>query len=953
MNKPRILIIVFLIALSICALANMSAEAQSSTLSQFVFSTVSNSQTAGKAFSITITAKSSTGNTVTSYTGTNTLTVSSGTITPTSTGAFTAGVWTGQVTLSQAGTGISISTSGGGKSGKSNSFTVNPGALDHFIFNSIATQTVGTAFSITVTAKDLNENTVTSYTGTNTLSASSGTISPTSTSKFTSGIWTGSVTLSVSGSEISIGTFGSSKFGRSNYFTVNAIVLDHFIFNTISSPQTAGSAFTTTITAKASNGNTVTSYTGRPTLSASTGTINPTMTGAFSNGVWTGTITTTGAGSGITITATDSTHSGQSNSFTINPGAATRLEVSCGISQVAGIAFPVMVTAKDAYGNTAKGYTGRIHFTSTDSGSGVRMPSDYKFQSGDLGTHTFSNGVTLMTAGTGISITAIDTVTSSITGSQIGITVTRNAQVANIVISPANSSVTAGVTTTFSALASDAYGNTWDVTSLMNWSISSGADGFWSNNVYTSATAGYWIVNSIYVSTVYSTSLTVNPAGLDHFVFNAIGTQTAGSAFGITITAKDLANNTVTSYAGMPSLTFSAGSITPSSANGTFSNGVWTGTVTVTGSGLSVSITATDGRYTGTSNLFTVNPTISASAGAGGAITPTGNITVNYGGSQSFNITTNVGYYIVDVVVDNVSLGGVSSYTFNFVQIPHTITARFAINMFNITASAGSGGSISPNGSVSVIYGESQTFNVTANTGYFTVDVLVNGSSVGAINSYTFTNVQASNTISATFGQTPTPTPSVTPNPESTSTPSPTPKPTPASSPTSSPTPSPTPSPSPTPLITTIQATTESGATINLEIKGNITSSQISNATITSNQTAKTTAISFTITGPNSTTGFCNMTIPKTAILYGTNPTIYLDNQQTPNQGYIQDSDNFYVWYTTQFSTHQAIMQFTAPSTLQTSSFGVLLAVGITVPEIILIYTVIALKRLRRKPEHV
>ena len=949
MNKPRILIIVFLIALSICALANMPAEAQSSTLSQFVFSTVSNSQTAGKAFSITITAKSSTGNTVTSYTGTNTLTVSSGTITPTSTGAFTAGVWTGQVTLSQAGTGISISTSGGGKSGKSNSFTVNPGALDHFIFNSIATQTVGTAFSITVTAKDLNENTVTSYTGTNTLSASSGTISPTSTSKFTSGIWTGSVTLSVSGSEISIGTFGSSKFGRSNYFTVNAIVLDHFIFNTISSPQTAGSAFTTTITAKASNGNTVTSYTGRPTLSASTGTINPTMTGAFSNGVWTGTITATGAGSGITITATDSTHSGQSNSFTINPGAATRLEVSCGISQVAGIAFPVMVTAKDAYGNTAKGYTGRIHFTSTDSGSGVRMPSDYKFQSGDLGTHTFSNGVTLMTAGTGISITAIDTVTSSITGSQTGITVARNAQVANIVISPANSSVTAGVTTTFSALASDAYGNTWDVTSLMNWSISSGADGFWSNNVYTSATAGYWIVNSIYASTVYSTGLTVNPAGLDHFVFNAIGTQTAGSAFGITITAKDLANNTVTSYAGMPSLTFSAGSISPSSANGTFSNGVWTGTVTVTGPGLSVSITATDGRYTGTSNLFTVNPTISASAGAGGAITPTGNITVNYGGSQSFNITTNVGYYIVDVVVDNVSLGGVSSYTFNFVQIPHTITASFAINMFNITASAGSGGSISPNGSVSIIYGESQTFNVTANTGYFTVDVLVNGSSVGAINSYTFTNVQASNTISATFGQTPTPTPSVTPNPESTSTPSPTPKPTPSPSPT----PSPTPTPTPTPLITTIQATTESGATINLEIKGNITSSQISNATITSNQTAKTTAISFTITGPNSTTGFCNMTIPKTAILYGTNPTIYLDNQQTPNQGYTQDSDNFYVWYTTQFSTHQAIMQFTAPSTLQTSSFGVLLAVGITVPEIILIYTVIALKRLRRKPEHV
>jgi hypothetical protein len=93
------------------------------------------------------------------------------------------------------------------------------------------------------------------------------------------------------------------------------------------------------------------------------------------------------------------------------------------------------------------------------------------------------------------------------------------------------------------------------------------------------------------------------------------------------------------------------------------------------------------------------------------------------------------------------------------------------------------------------------------------------------------------------------------------------------------------------------------------------------------------------------------MTIPKTAILYGTNPTVYIDNQQTPNQGYTQDSDNFYVWYTTQFSSHQAKMQFTEPSILQVSSFGVLLAAGITIPEIILIYTVIALKRLRRKPD--
>ena len=78
-------------------------------LNEFVFSSITNPQTAGTPFSITITAKDANGNTVSSYNGTNTLTVSLGSISPTNTTAFTAGVWTGSVTLSQAGPGISIS----------------------------------------------------------------------------------------------------------------------------------------------------------------------------------------------------------------------------------------------------------------------------------------------------------------------------------------------------------------------------------------------------------------------------------------------------------------------------------------------------------------------------------------------------------------------------------------------------------------------------------------------------------------------------------------------------------------------------------------------------------------------------------------------------------------------------------------------------------------------------
>jgi hypothetical protein len=945
MKKLQLLIIAFLFSLLICTFINMPTEAQTVTLSHFVFSSISSPQTSGKAFSITITAKAANGNTITSYKGTNTLTVSSGTISPTNTGAFTAGIWTGQIILTKAETGISISTSGEGKTGKSNTFTVNPGGIDHFVFNNITSQTAESAFSITITAKDSNENTITSYSGTNTLSDSSGTINPTSTGKFSSGIWTGSVTITKPGSGITIGTIGSTRFGRSNAFNVNAISLDHFVFNAISNPRTAGSAFSITITAKAANGNTVTSYTGRPTLSTSTGTITPTITSPFSNGVWTGTVTLMRSGLGTTITATDSTHSGTSNSFTVNPADATSLEVTCSPSQVAGVPFSVTVTAKDQYGNTATNYSGRIHFTSTDQGSTVKLPTDYKFQNGDIGTHTFTNGITLMTARTGVSITATDIANNAITGSQKDIAVARAATVANIVISPSNPSITAGSPTIFSALAFDAYGNTWDVTTLMSWSISPAAGGLWNNNTYTSAAAGSWTVIAIYGSTEYTTTLTVNAARIDHFIFNTIAPQTAGIAFTITITAKDQFNNTITNYNGTLSLTFSAGSISPSFTNGSFSSGVWAGTVNVTGWGIGVSIKATDGSQTGTSNLFTSNPTITATVENGGNITPTGNVEVNYGSNQSFKITATTGYHIANVIVDNVSMGPVSVYNFTTVQATHTITACFAIDTFNISASANPGGYITPQGLVSLNYGDNQTFNISTAANYYIVDVLINGSSIGAVNSYTFTTVQASNSISVTFAQnpTPTPTPSDTSNPTPTYTSSPTPSPTPKLSPI--------PTPPPTPNATTIHVTTESGETVNLTTTGNITISQISNVTITSNQTTKTTTLSFTITGPNATTGFSNITIPKTAIIQGTSPTVIIDDQQTPNQGYTQDADNFYVWYTTQFSSHKMKIQFIMPTNLQESSFASLFAIGITVPEIILIYTLIAIKRLRRKPE--
>jgi parallel beta-helix repeat protein len=73
---------------------------------------------------------------------------------------------------------------------------------------------------------------------------------------------------------------------------------------------------------------------------------------------------------------------------------------------------------------------------------------------------------------------------------------------------------------------------------------------------------------------------------------------------------------------------------------------------------------------------------------------------------------------------------------------------------YTITASAGSNGSISPTGPVTVNQGANQTFTITPNSGYSVSSVTVDGTNVGAVSTYTFSNVQANHTISATFSTT-------------------------------------------------------------------------------------------------------------------------------------------------------------------------------------------------------
>ena len=334
------------------------------------------------------------------------------------------------------------------------------------------------------------------------------------------------------------------------------------------------------------------------------------------------------------ITATDTVTgiiTGTLSGIVVNPAAAASLTVS-GIPspQTTGVPANVTITASDAYGNTATGYTGTIHFTSSD-GAAV-LPSNYTFTGGDNGTHTFTNGVTLNTLGGPWSVTATDTLTGSITGTQSGLTVTAATVATRFAVTGFPGSQAAGVAGSVTVTAQASNGNTiTGYTGTVHFTSNDGAAVLPANYTFTGGDNGtHTFTNGVTLKTAGSRSITatdtvtaitgtqsgitVSSAAAASFAVTGFPSpQFAGTPGTVTVTAKDAFGNTATDYTGTVQFTSSDGvAVLPanytfvSGDNGTraFPNGV---TFNTAGSR---SVTATDtvtGSITGTQSGITIN----------------------------------------------------------------------------------------------------------------------------------------------------------------------------------------------------------------------------------------------------------------------------------------------------------------------------------------------------------
>ncbi|HLN27482.1 MAG TPA: DUF4214 domain-containing protein [Gemmataceae bacterium] len=540
---------------------------------------------AGAPGTFTVTAKDPYNNKATGYTGTVHFTSSDGQAARPGNYTFTSGdngVHTFSAALKTVGvqsisaTDTATATITGSQAG----IVVTPAAASTFVVAGFTSPvTAGTPGTFTVTARDPYNNTATGYLGTVRFTSSDGQAARPGNYTFTSGdngVHTFSAILKTAGAQslTATDTVTGSITGSQTGIMVSPAGASILVVSGFPSPTAAGTSANFTITAKDPYQNIATGYTGTVTFGSSDPQAAPLANYTFTQGdggvhTFAATLKTAGTQS---ITATDTTTAtvtGSQSGIMVNPAAASTFVVTGFTSPVgAGTPATFVVTAKDPYSNTATGYVGTVHFSSSD-GQAAR-PGNYTFTSGDAGVHTFS--AILKTAGTQ-SITATDTTTAAITGSQSGIMVNPGA-VSRFVVTGFTSPASAGTPGTFTVTAKDPYSNTaTGYLGTVRFTSSDGQAARPGNYTFTSGDNGVHTFRAI-LKTAGSQSLTatdtvigsiagsqsgimVSPAAASILVVSGFPSPAAaGTSANFTVTADDPYKNIATGYTG--TVTFSS-----------------------------------------------------------------------------------------------------------------------------------------------------------------------------------------------------------------------------------------------------------------------------------------------------------------------------------------------------------------------------------------------------------
>jgi|GEM_PF-1461995 len=642
--------------------------------------------TTGTTNQLTITAKDAYGNVATGYSGTKALTFSGPGDAPNGQSATVGGIPVGDSSALTFAAGASVANliayraettavdvSDGGINSNANpaydlDLLVNPGPASQLdLTPEGGAAGSGVPFTVVVTAQDAYLNVATGYTGTVTFTSSDSAIgvvlpgphtfvpSESGTYAFVNG-----VTLITSGNQTVTAT--DTVLTDAEVWSVSAATAARL--EIAGSPtMMAGTSNELTITARDISGNVATDYTGLKSLTfsgpgiapgAQVPTVETTNLGLpvsinFTNGVSDpGAVTLTAYRAEVTtVEATDGivSSTGYGLALTVSPAPTTRLELSPdGGAATSGVAFTVTVTAQDLYLNVTPGYVGTVTFSSSDNASGVVLPLPYLFSAADNGTHVYTSGVTLITAGSR-TLSVGDGILSDTTTWNVGAAATTD----HIVVSPVAATVIAGDNVTYSVEAFDMYNNSLgDVTAATILTIDGGAGGSWSSSIYTSQYAGLWTVSGDYIGVPGTASLTVLAGPASSITITPdISSVAAGGSVTYTAQAFDQYNN-------------SAGDVTAST---TFSieapaGGSWAGNVYTS-------------QYAG---QWTVT-------GGYSGITDTDTLTVSAGSAVSIVITPGTA---------SIPAGQSIAYTVQAVdQFNNPINDATAITVFSIDAAAG------------------------------------------------------------------------------------------------------------------------------------------------------------------------------------------------------------------------------------------------------------------------